>query len=358
MNTPTPRAGLPLVAYGRAAAAPGIQHWLDGNEGPASLAQAYAGFTAEPEDLRRYPDELPLRRALAERFGLTAEQVAVGAGADELLDRLCRGYLEPGRRLLTATPCFVMLPRYVQLAGAELDGVPWHQGPLPVAELQRRAAGAAVVALTSPNNPTGLWASTAELLAVARSAPQALVIADLAYAEFGAEDPTLALLQLPNVVVVRTFSKGYGLAGLRVGYALGPASVAHTIRVCGSPYPCAAASLALAEHTLARGPDRAAIAAVLAARQQVQQLLAERGVAALPSAANFVFATFASPAAAQTFVSHMAQHGIAVRSFGKAEPPLDCGVRVSVPGERSAIETLMTALAALPASHRDSDNLI
>jgi histidinol-phosphate aminotransferase len=348
MNTPPPRAGLPLVAYGRAAATPSIQHWLDGNEGPASLAQAYASYTAEPEDLRRYPDELPLRRALAARFGLTPEQVAVGAGADELLDRLCRGYLEPGRRLLTPTPCFVMLPRYVQLAGAELDSLPWHQGPLPVAELQRRAATASVIALTSPNNPTGLWANTAELLAVARSAPHALVIADLAYAEFGEEDPTPALLQLPNVVVVRTFSKGYGLAGLRVGYALGPASVAHTIRVCGSPYPCAGASLALAERALARGPDRAAIAAVLTARQQVQQLLAESGVTTLPSAANFVFATFASRAAAQAFANHMAAHGIAVRSFGQAEPPLDCGVRVSVPGEPGAIEALLAALAALP----------
>lgn len=346
MNGPRPRPGLPLRAYRRAASAPRIAHWLDGNEGPAALAGEFASASADPEALRRYPDERLLCAELAARHGLAAEQVVLGAGADELLDRLCRAFLAPGQRLVAPVPCFAMLPHYAALAGAEFVGVPWPNGPLPLRELQALAPDAALVVATSPNNPTGLSATAAELGALAAAAPQTLFAADLAYVEFASHDPTAALLQLPNVVVVRTFSKAYGLAGLRVGYALGPAELLHAVRICGSPYPCSGPSLALCRQALQRGPDANALRTIARGRRELEALLTRRGFAVVPSEANFVLAHATDRTTARDFAQQLAATGIAVRTFDGDDPHLAAAVRTTVPGEPLALQNLLHAIAA------------
>ena len=354
MNGPRPRPGLPLRAYRRAAAAPRIAHWLDGNEGPAALASELAGATTDPESLRRYPDERLLCAELAARFDLAPEQVVLGAGADELLDRLCRAFLAPGQRLVAPVPCFAMLPHYAALAGAEFVGVPWRRGPLPMAALQAQATTAAMVVATAPNNPTGLSATAAELCALAAASPQTLFAADLAYVEFASDDPTAALLRLPNVVVVRTFSKAYGLAGLRVGYALGPAELVHAVRVCGSPYPCSGPSLALCRQALQRGPDAEALQTIAHGRRELAALLARCGFAVVPSEANFVLAHATDRAIALDFAQQLAAAGIAVRTFDGDDPHLATAVRTTVPGDPQALQNLLHAIAATapPATAR------
>jgi histidinol-phosphate aminotransferase len=345
----SPRPGLPTRAYTRPADDPGVDLWLDANEGPRANARRFASAPGDAESLRRYPDERPLRGALAARFRVAVDQVALGAGADELLDRVCRAYLCPGRALVAPAPCFAMLPRYGQLAGADLRFVPWPRGPFPRAGVVAAAtadANPAVVFLTSPNNPTGLSIPTGELLATVDDLTGRLVVVDLAYGEFLADDPTAALLQRPHVLVLRTFSKGYGLAGLRVGYAVGTRALIAPLLATGSPFPNAGPALALAQLALELGPDTAAIAAVAAERQVLAGALAERGFEVLPSDANFVFARAGDPAAARAFAAALQRAGILIRTFPDAGPDLQSAMRITCPGDAGDFARL---LAALPA---------
>ncbi len=347
MKKPCPRPGLPSRAYTRPHDAAAITLWLDSNEGPKANARRLAMTAVDLQTLRCYPDDRALRERLAARFDVAADQVAIGTGADELLDRICRAYLAPGRRLVAPAPCFPMLPRYGQLAGGELTFVPWHQGALPTAALLARVHahdGEAVLFLTTPNNPTGLPIATAELLTIARALPTTLIVADLAYVEFQDEDPSAALLALDNVLVVRTFSKGFGLAGLRVGYALGPAALIAPLLACGSPFPVAGPSLAMAQRALDAGPDRTAIEAVRRERSTLRDALLGRGLTVLPSDANFVFARAATAAAAHAFAETLRQRGIQIRTFSADDPFLASALRITCPGDDADFHRLLTAL--------------
>lgn len=338
-NGPAPAATVRIAPYVRAATtmSTDIDLWLDGNEGPALSddfvdAQARAVLT-DPRQWRRYPDDRPLRRALGERFGLPLEQVAVGAGADELLDRLCRGFLEPGRALVTPTPCFPMLPRYVAAAGAAIRTVPWPDGPFPERALRAAIGDADVVALTTPNNPTGLCVPTATVLALADERPNALFVIDLAYVEFADEDPTAVLLERPNVVLVRTFSKACALAGLRVGYALGPRRLLDVVHAVGSPYPCSSLSLRLCEMALSRDERDGRIERVRTERRELADLLRRRGMQPTPSQANFVFARAASRGSALAMHQHLADNGIAIRTFAADNQLCADALRITCPGD-------------------------
>lgn len=341
---PTPRPDLPL-AYRRAPYADGIDVFLDGNEGPGALPARLADeqqALIDAERLRRYPDEAPLARALAERFALPPDGVLLGAGADELLDRLCRAYLCAGRTAVLPVPGFPMLPRYVRLAGATLETVPWQRGAFPSQRTAELAKEAALVFVTTPQNPTGLAIPSADVLALAAGAPGALFVLDLAYAEFADEDCTADALRLPNVVVVRTFSKAYGLAGLRVGYALGAPGLLAPVRACGSPFPVAGPSLQLALAALARGPDRDALDRVQRERRRLADLLAARDCAPLPSQANFVLADAGTPPRARALAAALQDAGIAVRTFD--DDLLRSSVRITCPGDDALFARLSAVL--------------
>lgn len=339
-----------------------VDLFLDANEGPpipAATAAAWAGAIADPELWRRYPDQRPLQRLLARHFSVADDAVALGTGADELLDRICRAWLAPGRTLVAPVPCFVMLRHYVTQSGAQLLPVPWTDGPLPVAALRAacRTSAASVLAITSPNNPTGLVADAGELLELAQQLPATLLLADLAYVEFADRDPTAALLGQPNVVVVRTCSKGLGLAGLRVGYALGAPATIAPITAQGSPFPCSGIALALAERalqtaagTVARTADgddwrTTGIAAVRAEREPLAAALRALGFVPLPSQANFVFARGSDRRAALDLAAALRQRGIAIRTFAATDPLLTAAVRITCPGDAVAFARLLTALS-------------
>ncbi len=333
MSGPRPRPGLP-APYPLPVPLAGIDLWLHGNEGPAAAA---------PEVARRYPDERPLRAALAARFEVGADSVVIGAGADELLDRACRAFLATGRELVLPVPAFPMLPRYAALAGATVRAVPWPEGALPVAAVRAALTErTAMVVLTSPQNPTGAVCTAEDLRQVAAAAPDALLLVDLAYAEFAEPDLTAAALALPNAIVVRTFSKAYGLAGLRVGYALGPAALLLPLRACGSPFPVAGPSLAMALAALQRGPDRTALQRIAAERRELAALLARAGARPRPSQANFVLVGFAE-GRAPDIATALARRGIAVRAF-PGDPFLSDCLRITCPGDEAAFDRLRRAL--------------
>jgi histidinol-phosphate aminotransferase len=308
---------------------------LDGNEGRAPDPDAFDTARAlEASRLRGYPSPAELEARLAEMHGLEAERVLATCGADDALLRACTAALEPGREAVVPVPTFEMLPRYVELAGGTLRAVPWPEGPYPL-EAVLAAAGPAtrLIAVVSPNNPTGAVAGAEDLERLARAVPGALLVVDLAYVELADEDLTAAALALPNAVVTRTLSKAWGLAGLRVGYALGPAELIGWLRAAGNPYAVSGPSSALAVDWLEKGGAfaRAYVERVRAEREELGGALARLGARPLPSQANFVLARFDPPARAVWVHDALAGLGIGVRAFPGREH-LGDALRITCPG--------------------------
>lgn len=323
---------------------------LNNNEGPrAPRALLTELTTLDPELLRRYPDAAAVETALAARVGVSADRVVVTAGADEALDRIYRTYAGPERSILLPEPTFEMLEHFAGLAGAPLVRVPWVTDAFPLDDILAHIdSRTAIVVIVSPNNPTGGVASRDDVRCIAAAAPRSLLLLDQAYIEYADEDIDSAVLDLANVVVVRTMSKAWGLAGCRVGYAVGSTDVIARLRVAGGPYPVAGPSLALALSQLRRGGAvlRAHVTQVRAERASLRTLLCATGVDARASQANFVFANFGARAA---FVRDgLRARGILVRDFdGRAG--LEASLRITLPGDPADFERLTRALETVLA---------
>jgi histidinol-phosphate aminotransferase len=323
-----------------------IDLFLDGNEGapPDSLELELTG----PDLARlasRYPSSRGLQEVWASRLGVAPDRLRVTAGADEAIDRVVRAFVAPGREMLATEPAFEMLERYCALAGGRSVTVPWLDGPLPVdALIAARSRRTALVIVASPNNPTGTAASASDLLRLAAALPDVAVLVDLAYVEFADADPTPAILALPNAIVIRTLSKGWGLAGLRVGCAIGSAQLIGELAAAGNPYPVSALSMAVAERALGcrEAEVAAAVDRVRDERGRLTHTLQRLGACVLPSQANFVLARFRD--ASWTWEA-LASLGIAVRRFpGRAG--LDDALRIACPADQEAFARLARALTA------------
>lgn len=324
---------------------------LDRNEGPVpppELLQALASLDAGPELLRRYPDSRPLEAQLAARLGIGADRVLVTAGADDAIDRCCRAFLGEGRRIVFPTPTFQMLERYAALAGGVAVTVAWTGSAFPLTEVLARLDDAtSLVAIISPNNPTGAAIGPETLVRVAQ-ATKAIVLLDHAYVEYADRDLTATALAIPNVVVVRTLSKAWGLAGCRLGYAVGSPDVINTLRAAGAPYPAAAPSLALAVARLATGSEdvREHVSQVRGERARLAELLAGWGVTVCPSQASFVLADFGARA---RFVHQaLLAKRVVVRNFS-TRPDLEGSLRITLPGEETLFRRLVDAFELILA---------
>lgn len=322
---------------------------LDGNEGPPPSAQILdAALRIGPEMVCRYPDTRPLEREIARAVGLAPAQVLVTAGAVDALERALRALLAPGREVVMPVPTSGALGRHAMLAGGTIVEVPWLGGPLPVTEMLRRLTErTTVIVVASPNSPTGLGATRRDLEQLSDSAPGALLLVHLAYAEFADEDLTQAALALPNAVVTRSFSKAWGLAGLRVGWAAGNREVIDWMRVTGHPCAVSALSLAVARERFRTGQDdvRRFVSVVRGQRGQLASLLARLGVASPASQGNFVLGHFDD---ARWVYDALAGLGIGVRHY-PGKPFLEGCLRVTVPGEPEPFDRLCTALETVLA---------
>lgn len=347
-----PRPGRLLEGSSPAPARPSraLDLFLDGNEGPSPADDGAAVLAAAgPELLRRYPDASALERELATHLGVPADELLVTAGADEALDRIARAWLGPGRELLLPCPSFEMLARYARLSGADVREVAWEAGaPWPLdAVLAALSPRTGVVAVVSPNNPTGAEVEPESLRALSARAPESVVLVDQAYGEFSTR-PLLALARtLPNALFVGTFSKARGLAGLRIGYVVGPRAALELLRRAGGPYSVAGPSLALARHFLASGDAALArtVARVRAEREALAALARELGARTFPSAANFVLWRARDGA---WLADALAGQGLAVRTF-PARPELARDVRITCPAAQEPFERLVRALRVASA---------
>jgi histidinol-phosphate aminotransferase len=322
---------------------PSVDLDLSRNERPR-LPVGVIGGATEPTSISRYPDTAALRAAIAARHDVPRDRVLVTAGGDDALLRCVLSRLGRGRTAVTTTPTFEMIPVFAAQVGARLTEVEWWEGPLPMAALTSAAVTADAVFLVSPNNPTGAAIDPAELTEIARAAN--VVVLDAAYGEFADVDVTGIALQLDNVVVVRTLSKAYGLAGLRVGYLLGPPDLVAEIGAHGTPYPIAAPSAEVAADRLVHDADVAGfVSTIRRERTELASCLARLGIGSLPSQANFLLAEVSD--AAWT-ADACAALGVGVRIFPDRET-LEGRVRITLPGDPGDFARLTATLTTVLA---------
>ena len=327
---------------------------LDGNEnpyGPSPRALAALGGVLPAH---RYPDpeQRRLRGALAQRHGVPPDCIVAGAGADELIDLVYRVFVEPGDRVVAASPTFGMYAFDARLCGAELVDVPRDGGDwsLDAEALVAAAATAKVVFIASPNNPTGglLPPGVCERLL----ASGALLVVDEAYIEFSHGESLVARAASGDapLIALRTFSKWAGLAGLRLGYGVMPASIAATFMQCKQPYGVnvAAEAAALASLEDAALLDERACE-IAGERDRLAGALRAGGrLEPAPSEANFLLCRLADglaggPAGAGAALREsLARRGVFVRVFD--DPRLRGHVRISI-GTPEDSERLLAALA-------------
>lgn len=296
----------------------------EGAFGPTPAARA-ALEALDLDELRRYPDSSApeLRAAIAVKHGLEAENIVLGNGADELIRLAGMAVLENGDNGVFAWPSF---PTYVAACastGAEARPVPLSADWRIDLEAMKAAIfpSTRIVYIANPNNPTGLLAPRAELRAFVESLPaHVLCVLDEAYAEYAEGDdqpegPQMVREGLPNVVVLRTFSKIYGLAGLRIGYALAAPAAASAIDRMRSIFNVnSVAQLAALASLADDGEVDRRVAHVKGARTQIFKWLALAGHKPLASRANFVFAE-ASGGSGRDVEQNLLRLGVAVRAL-------------------------------------------
>jgi histidinol-phosphate aminotransferase len=317
---------------------------LDRNEGRPSKAVVAAINQVDADCLRRYPQASELETILARQHNVAPSQVLVTGGGDDALLRICLAFLEPGREIILPSPTFEMLSKYARLAGGQIREVPWTGANFPTQKvIDAISPATGIVAVVSPNNPTGASIAPAEFERLKVAASSALLLADLAYTEFADFDLTPLALQTPNAIVVRTFSKAWGLAGIRCGYAVGPAELIEYLRRAGNPYPVTGPSIAVAMAALENGlaEQRQSIERVRRERAELQTILESHGLAVVPSQANFVFARTPQ---AESIWRKLLQLGIAVRWFGE-QADLKDALRITCPGDEKDFAMLAKALA-------------
>lgn len=346
MTAPRPTAAVGGIrSYSVPRPACPMDLYLDGNEGavpPEALVEVLRA--AMPGAVRSYPSPRGLEAALAARHGIAAERIIVTAGADDAIDRLCRALVGDGRQVILPEPTFEMIARYARIAGGEVVPVPW-RGAWPVeGVLSRIGPQTALIVAVSPNNPTGGTISLEDVAKVSAAAPHAVVLLDHAYVEFADRDLTAEALALPNVVVTRTLSKAWGLAGLRIGYAAGPAPVIGWLRAAGAPYAVAGPSLLLAGARLADGDGDVErfVGRVREEREALEALLTGLGAQVERSQANFVFARFPDAVWVRDALAGL---GVSVRIFPGRED-LAGALRITCPGSDEGFARLVAGLGA------------
>ncbi|PYY65682.1 aminotransferase [Curtobacterium sp. MCPF17_003] len=339
-------AVLPAYKQGRQASDSAFK--LSSNENPFPPLPGVVEAVQAQTSYNRYPDAtaLALRAVLANRFGLTAEQVHVAPGSVAILHELARATSGPGDEIVYAWRSFEAYPGVVTVAGATSVQVP--NRPDGGHDLDAMAAAVTertrMVLVCSPNNPTGPIVTVAEFDAFMAAVPQSvLVVLDEAYAEFVTDDAAVhghpLLAAHPNLVVLRTFSKAYGLAGLRVGYALGPDYVLDAVRACAIPLSVTAQGQAAALASLEREAELLErVTEIATLRDRIVVELRAQGWDVPDAQGNFLWLPTGERTA--TAAAAFEDAGIIVRAF----PPE--GIRISI-GEHEAVETLLQTARSL-----------
>ncbi len=349
---PRPRAALaavPAYVAGRPpAAGPGRSFKLSSNENPFPPPPGVVeAVRASAEHVNRYPDmgAVALYAALADQLGVPTSDLALGTGSVALLYHLVQAFCEPDDEVVFAWRSFEAYPIAAAVCGARAVQVPLtadgrHDLPAMAAAVTDRTR---IVLVCTPNNPTGPAVTQAEVDAFLSSVPEhVVVVLDEAYREFVRLDDPLDAVGTyrgrPNVAVMRTFAKAYGLAGLRVGYLVAPEVVAAAVRACALPFGVSAVAQAAAAAALAHEDlllER--VEAIVAERARVSATLRDQGWTVPDAQGNFVWLGLGEDT--PRFAAAAEAEGIMVRPYGTD------GVRVTI-GEPEANDVLLAVAEA------------
>jgi histidinol-phosphate aminotransferase len=318
---------------------------LDFNENTAGCSprvlERLHSLTAD--DLARYPEREPVERIVAEWLRLAPAEVVLTNGVDEAIHLLCETYLQSLHEAIVVVPTFGMYEVYASATSALVAKIPAAEDfRFPTAEvLARISPQTRLVAIANPNNPTGTVAKADDLLAIADRAGHAAVLIDEAYFDFYGQSLIGEVSRRTNLFIARTFSKSYGMAGLRAGVLAGPQEQMEFIRRIASPYNVNGVALACLPAALAdRDYVDAYVAGVGRGRLRLQEELGTLGIKYWPSQANFVLARFG--AARERFVAAMRQRAILVRDRNSDPGCAGC-VRITV-GTDAHTDALIAAL--------------
>lgn len=313
-------------------------------EGAPPSVRAALADPAALTRVARYPSHYAseLKRALADYLGVGAEHIVTGCGSDDVLDSAVAAFAGAGDRLAFSEPTFAMIPYFCQTHDLAARPVPF-LGPEQGWDIDaERLLGerATITYVCSPNNPTGARASDAAMDRLLAEG-EGLVMVDEAYVEYSGGSLARRAAEHGRLLVVRTLSKAFGIAGLRVGYAVGAPELVREVEKTRGPYKinaiaelCAVAALDHDRAWVERG-----VAEVLAAREKFVGFLRERGRSPLPSSSNFVLVPVND---AVTVASRLRERDVAVRPF-PALPGIGDAVRVSI-GPWSILERALPAL--------------
>ena len=309
-----------------------------------ALARISAG------DLTRYPERQPVEAIVAAHLGLAAEQLALTNGVDEAIHVLFETFLETGDELLLPVPTYTMYEVYASATDARVVPVQ-AAGDLqfPFEPLLASITPQTkIIAIANPNSPSGSVATRAQLVEIARRAPHAVLLVDEAYFHFHGETVIDLIGTIPNLIVARTFSKAYGLAGLRLGLLAGPVELMRWLRRVLSPYSVNSLALACLPPAL---EDSAYldwyVREVLEARLEFEAALDAVGIRRWSSRANFILVEI-GPQHAE-FVRLMRAAGVLVRDRSN-DPGCDGRVRITIGTRdqmRQAVQALNQAVTVL-----------
>ncbi|MDQ1124083.1 histidinol-phosphate transaminase [Microbacterium trichothecenolyticum] len=343
-------AALPAYRQGRQASADAFK--LSSNENPNEPLPGVIEAVAAAGAFNRYPDATAarLRERLGARYGLSPEEVHIGAGSVSVLAQLLLATSGPGDEVVYAWRSFEAYPSLVAVTGATSVQVPLtadarHDLPAMAAAVTDRTR---VVIVCSPNNPTGPTVGYDEFVALVDAVPSdVLIVLDEAYAEFVTDPAAVeggrvrAVLERPNVVVLRTFSKAYGLAGLRVGYAVGHTHVLDAARSTAIPLSVTAAAEAAALASLDAESELLHRVSVIAARRdRLVERLREVGWDVPDAQGNFVW--LAAGERTLEIAAAFEEAGLIVRPFAGD------GIRISIGEEESLDRVVEVARAVAP----------
>ena len=323
---------------------------LASNENPRGVGpRTRAAIEAAIGDIARYPDGngFELKQALARRYSIGMDSIVLGNGSNDVLELVAAAFLNESRSAVFSQHAFAVYPLATQARGARSIQVPARDYGHDLESMSRAiTADVAVVWIANPNNPTGTFCSPDALEAFFKRVPEhVMVVLDEAYNEYLPSDRRYDsvrwLRRHPNLVITRTFSKAYGLAGLRVGYALAHPKVADVMNRVRQPFNVNSVALAAATAAL---DDMEFVAKSFAENLAGLRVL-ERGAAALgleyiPSFGNFI--TIRVGKAGEIY-KRLLKRGVIVRPVGGYELPEHLRVTVGTPGEN---ERFLTALAA------------
>jgi len=296
--------------------------------------------------LALYPRRESGERLVANFLGIKADELLLTNGADEGIDVLSRAFLDSDDELIIIVPAFAMYEIFAQISNAKTVRVP--AGPdfsFPLAGvLHAITPRTRLIVITNPHNPTGAVASRKDVFRVLEAAPDAAVLLDEAYFDFYGQTLMDQIGKIPNLFVARTFSKAYGLAGLRLGVMAGPAEQMSVLRRIAPPFNVNAFAIeCLAEALNDRKFVQNYISQVCTTREWLRAALEEMGFKCWPSHTNFLLANFGELRPA--ILDGMSKNGIALRNRS------DCDgcVRISI-GTQQEIERVLTVLKEIVAA--------